>query len=647
VTALPQLLPRQGAGRPRSFARRLLGQPAAVAALAFLVLLILACVAAPIIAPYNPGAQDLENVLSGPTLHHVLGTDTLGRDVLSRLLYGGQRSLLSVAEGLAVVLAIGVPLGLAAGYAGGMSDRALSRGAEIVMAVPPIIFILVVLAVVPGNEDAAMVVFGLLGAPAMLRVVRSATLKVREEPFIAAARLSGLSHGQIVRRHILPRIAGPVIVQASLFAAYALLFETGLAFLGLTADPNAPTWGGMVAEASTVIERQEWLLVPSGTLIAVTILAFGLLGDAARDAAVETAAVPSRHRGSPGRTANRRGPAPPAREPAGDRGALLSVRGLTVTRPGPHGPADIVDSVSFDVFAGETVGLVGESGCGKTVTALALLRLLPASLRVASGQAHWAGDDLLAMPDRTFDPLRGSALAYVAQEPQASLDPTFTVISQLTEVIRRHDRVPRPAARARALELLRHVELPDPERAARTYPHELSGGMAQRVAVALALAGRPKLLIADEPTTALDVTVQAELLALLRRLSRETGMAVLLITHDWGVVADICDRTMVMYAGQIVEQGRVQELFDRPLHPYTLGLLRSHPSLARPGQPLDALPGRVASPGAWPAGCRFAPRCRFADDACRAGPVRLGEYGGSRLSRCVHTEQVLQEATAR
>ncbi len=647
MTAVPALPPRRGAGRRRSFARRLLRRPAAVTAVTYLVLLILACVAAPIIAPYNPGAQDLGNVLSGPTLHHLLGTDTLGRDVLSRLLYGGRRSLLSVAEGLAVVLGAGVPLGLAAGYAGGLPDRALSRGAEIVMAVPPIIFILVVLAVVPGDEDAAMVVFGLLGAPAMLRVVRGATLKVLQEPYIAAARLSGLSHAQIVRRHILPRIAGPVIVQASLFAAYALLFETGLAFLGLTADPNAPTWGGMVAEASTVIEQQEWLLIPSGTLIAVTILAFGLLGDAVRDAAVENVPASPGHRGLPGRTANRRGPALAATGPAGDHGALLSVRGLSVTWHGEHGPTGIVDSVSFDVFAGETVGLVGESGCGKTVTALALLRLLPAGLRVAGGQADWAGRDLLAMPDRAFDPLRGSALAYVAQEPQASLDPTFTVMSQLTEVIRRHDRVPRPAARKRALELLRQVELPDPERTARAYPHELSGGMAQRVAVALALAGRPNLLIADEPTTALDVTVQAELLALLRRLSRETGMAVLLITHDWGVVADICDRTIVMYAGQIVEQGRAEELFDRPLHPYTLGLLRSHPSLARPGQPLDALPGRVAAPGEWPAGCRFAPRCRFADDTCRAGPVRLGEHGGSRLSRCLRTEQVLQEAAAR
>jgi peptide/nickel transport system permease protein len=646
VSALPQLLPRREAGRQRSFARRLAGRPVAVAAATFLVLLILACIAAPIIAPYHPGAQDLENVLSGPTLHHLLGTDTLGRDVLSRLLYGGQRSLLSVAEGLAVVLGIGVPLGLAAGYAGGRSDRALSRGAEIVMAVPPIIFILVVLAVLPGNEDAAMVVFGLLGAPAMLRVVRSATLKVREEPYIAAARLSGLSHVQIVRRHILPRIAGPLIVQASLFAAYALLFETGLAFLGLTADPNQPTWGGMVAEASTVIEQQGWLLVPSGTLIAVTILAVGLLGDSVRDAAVENASTSPRHRAFSRGTADRHGLASPVSAPAGEPAPLLSVRGLSVTWPGQHGSADIVDSVSFDVFAGETVGLVGESGSGKTVTALALLRLLPASLRVASGQAQWAGRDLLQLPDRAFDPLRGSALAYVAQEPQASLDPTFTVLSQLTEVIRRHDRVSRPAARARAFELLHQVELPDPERSARAYPHELSGGMAQRVAVALALAGRPKLLIADEPTTALDVTIQAELLALLRRLQHETGMAVLLITHDWGVVADICDRTIVMYAGQIVEQGRAEELFDSPLHPYTLGLLRSHPSLARPGQPLDALPGRVAAPGAWPAGCRFAPRCRFADDTCGAGPVRLGEHG-SRLSRCLHTEQVLEEATAR
>ena len=655
IAVQPQLQARPGTAQPRSFARRFMARPAGVAAAVFLLLLVLSCVAAPLIVPDNPATQDLTNVLSGPSAHHLLGTDTLGRDVLSRLLYGGRRSLLSVAEGLAVVLVLGVPLGLAAGYRGGGADRALSRGAEMVMAVPPIIIILVVLAVIPGSENAAMLVFGLLGAPSMLRVVRGATLKVREEPYVTAGRLCGLSPLQVVRRHVLPRVAGPIIVQASIFAAYALLFETGLAYLGLTASSSTPTWGGMVAEASTVIEQQEWLLIPSGVLIAVTILAFGLVGDAARDAAAMEDAAPAHRRrtavprDAAGRAAAGRataGHAAPASQPGAppvDENALLSVRGLSVTGQGRSGQTLVVDSVSFDVFPGETVGLVGESGCGKTLTALAVLRLLPGSLAVAAGQALWAGRDLLQMPDRVFDALRGSALAYVSQEPQASLDPSFTVGSQLAEVIRRHDRVPRSAARARTVALLRQVELPDPERTARAYPHELSGGMAQRVALALALAGRPDLLIADEPTTALDVTVQAEMLALLRRLARETGMAVLLITHDWGVVADVCDRTIVMYAGQVVEHGGVQDLFERPLHPYTLGLLRSHPSLARAGQPITALPGRVALPGAWPTGCRFAPRCGFADDACRAGPIPLTERSVSRQARCVHTEQLLPD----
>jgi peptide/nickel transport system permease protein len=641
----PLLQANPGTAQRHSFARRFMSLPMGVGAATFLLLLVLACAAAPLIAPDNPATQDLTNVLSGPSAHHLLGTDTLGRDVLSRLLYGGRRSLLSVAEGLAVVLALGVPLGLAAGYRGGGADRALSRGAEMVMAIPPIIIILVVLAVLPGNENAAMVVFGLLGAPSMLRVVRGATLKVREEPYVTAGRLTGLSPLQVVRRHVLPRVTGPIIVQASIFAAYALLFETGLAYLGLTASSSTPTWGGMVAEASTVIEQQEWLLIPSGALIAITILAFGLLGDAVRDAAAMEDTAPARVRRrafSRGTAGPGTGASPPGASAVADA-ALLSVRGLSVTRPGRAGQTLVVDSVNFDVFPGETVGLVGESGCGKTVTALAVLRLLPGSLAVAGGEARWTGRDLLRMPDRDFGRLRGSALAYVSQEPLASLDPCFTVGSQLSEVIRRHDRVPRSAARARMADLLRQVELPDPPRTARCYPHELSGGMAQRVALALALAGRPQLLIADEPTTALDVTVQAEMLALLRRLQRETGMAILLITHDWGVVADICDRTMVMYAGQVVERGGAQDLFDRPLHPYTLGLLRSHPSLARAGQPIIALSGRVVQPGAWPAGCRFAPRCRFADDACQAGPVLLTEHGVGRQARCLHTEQVVRD----
>ena len=613
-------------------AGRVLRRPVATGALLFLALLTVACVAAQLVAPYDPMEQDLANVLAGPGGDHLLGTDALGRDVLSRLLHGGRRSLLSVAEAVAVVLALGVPLGLAAGYAGGRTDRWLSRLAELLLSIPTIIFVLVVLAVVPHDEDAAMVAFGVLGTPAVMRVVRGATLKLREEPYVAAARVSGLSHVRIVARHLLPRVRGPILVQASVFCAYALLFETGLAYLGLTSDPATPTWGGMVAEASTVLDRQRWLLLPSGGLIALTILACGLLGDAMRDLAVRDDAAPRR------RTRRAIGVrVTPARDDA-----LLSVHDLSVGL----GDTPVVERASFDVLPGETLGLVGESGCGKSVTALALLRLLPPALDVRGGLVTWGGRDLLALPDREFDALRGSALAYVGQEPQSALDPTFSVGSQLAEVVRRHERGGRAGARRRAVELLRLVELADPERVARAHPHELSGGMAQRVAIALALAGRPALLVADEPTTALDVTVQREILTLLRTLQQETGMAVLLISHDWGVVADLCDRTVVMYAGQIVEEAATEAIFDLPLHPYTAALLRSHPAAVAPGEALPAVPGRVPAPGDWPAGCRFAPRCDAVRETCRRGPIALRAPAPEHAARCVRVEELAGEVRA-
>jgi oligopeptide/dipeptide ABC transporter ATP-binding protein len=617
-------------------------RPLAVAAVVFVAALVLVSLMAPWLAPYDPRAQDLANALSGPTGHHLLGTDSLGRDVLSKILYGGRRSLLSVAEGVVVVVALGVPLGLIAGYRGGWTDQLLARLADVLLAIPAIIFVLVVLAVAPHNEDVAMLTFGVLGVPVMFRVVRSASLRVREDLYVSAARISGLSHPRIMFRHVLPRVKGPIIVQATLFGAYALLFETGLAYLGLTSDAGTPTWGGMVGEASTVIEQQRWLLVPPGVVIALTILAFAIIGDATRDALSE--------RTQSSQTSSRARPAPsaprsaPVRHPDGVQ--LLDVDDLGVVLPGETGDVQVVDAVSISVAAGETVGLVGESGSGKSVTALALLRLLPPALRMTSGSVRIEGVDVAGMSDRAFDRLRGSTLAYISQEPQAALDPTFNVGSQLVEVVRRHEDVSRPDARRRAHELLGMVELPDPERVARSRAHELSGGMAQRIAIAIALAGRPKLLIADEPTTALDVTVQAEILALLRRIQHETHMGLLLITHNWGVVADSCDRTMVMYAGHIVEESRSQDLFDRPLHPYTVGLLHSHPAMARAGAALTTMEGGVPSPGSWPVGCRFAPRCRFVAPECTGHPIPLVQQREDRTVRCVRTAEVLREVHA-
>ncbi|WP_449353089.1 ABC transporter ATP-binding protein [Streptomyces shaanxiensis] len=282
------------------------------------------------------------------------------------------------------------------------------------------------------------------------------------------------------------------------------------------------------------------------------------------------------------------------------------------------------------------------TGCAKTSPALALLRLLPDGVDLVGGEVVYRGTDLVAGGQKAYQAVRGSGIAYVAQDALGSLDLTHTVGSHLKEVIRRHERLSGPATRARAAELLHQVKLHNVDRVLASYPHEISGGMAQRVNIALALAGRPKLVIADEPTTALDVTVQAEILALLRELQQNTGMAILLITHDWGVVADIADRAVVMYAGEVVEQAPAQRLFHAPRFPYTAALLAADPSTAQEGTRLPTLPGRVRTPD-WPTGCRFAGRCVHAREECTSGPVPLLPVGPDTAARCIRTEDLVRE----
>ncbi|THF85612.1 dipeptide/oligopeptide/nickel ABC transporter permease/ATP-binding protein [Deinococcus sp. KSM4-11] len=619
--------------------RALLRQPAAVVTLAFLALIILASLFARQLAPYTPDDFDLPARLSGPTARHLLGADELGRDMLSRLLYGGTKALVGIIEAVLTAVLIAVPIGILAGYVGGAFDRAVSFVTDLILAIPAIILVLVVLTVFPANLHAAMIALGVLVAPGFARIIRGITLPLKEADFVAAARVAGVSEGTIMVRHILPGVTRTAIVQASFVAANALLFAVALGFLGLTATPGEAEWGQIVAAAAQQISTQPWLLVPSGGLIALMALALMLLGNALRDA-----------------TADIGGDAAPAR-PATDASitlatdtveparpiqpeTLLSVRDLTVVFGGRGADTVIVDRVSFDVHAGETVGLVGESGAGKSVTALAVLRLLARDGRITGGQVVFEGQDITRLDDRTFDTLRGRALGLISQEPLSSLDPAFTIGSQLGELVQFHDRVGGAKNRERCLELLRQVQLRQPERVLQSYPHELSGGMAQRVAIALALAGRPRLLIADEPTTALDVTVQKEILTLLRDLQRDTGMAVLIVTHNLGVVADLCDRVIVLYAGQVFEDAGVYELFDRPLNPYTLGLLGANPAHAQPGQPLTVIPGRVPPPGSWPTHCRFAPRCAFAAPECLTSPIALAEPVDAHYSRCVRIDDL-------
>ncbi|MEV3992650.1 dipeptide/oligopeptide/nickel ABC transporter permease/ATP-binding protein [Streptomyces sp. NPDC049837] len=629
--------------------RRVLRRPAGAVSLGWLALLTAATLAAPLVSPYGPLDQDLGHVLAGPSADHLLGTDNLGRDLLSRLLFGGRSTLLAVGEALLVFLLVGVTLGLTSGFLGGWVDWLTVRTADLLFALPGIIIVLVVLSVFPGNLHAAMITFGVLGSPGMIRILRSQTLSVREELYVAAARVAGLSRTQILRRHILPRLTSMVIVQAALFAAIVVTIQAGLGFLGLGAQPPHPSWGGLIADASQAIDRAPWMLVPTGVPLVLTVMALGLLGDAVRDAATEGWSVSKM--AAPGKVSSaRRGtaasttgaPSAVVTEEAVSTGpaALLSVRNLSIE----IGGVTVVQEVSFDIRAGETVGVVGESGCGKSVTSLGILGLVPGGGRTVDGQVLFEGTDL-AGSAAALARVRGAGIAYVSQEPMVALDPTFPVGRQLAEAVRRHQRCDRRTARSRVAALLDMVHIPDPAAVSRRYPHQLSGGMAQRVAIALALAGNPKLLIADEPTTALDVTVQSEILALLRDLQTRTGMAVLIVTHDWGVVADLCHRAVVMYAGQVVEQAEVEQLFTHPRHPYTAGLLAANPHVAAGGEPLPTIPGTVPAPREWPLGCRFAARCALADEVCTAKPVTLTAPAPGRLTRCVHSQRLLVEGT--
>lgn len=313
---------------------------------------------------------------------------------------------------------------------------------------------------------------------------------------------------------------------------------------------------------------------------------------------------------------------------------LLDVEDLRVEFPTPVGSVRAADGVSFSVWPGEIVGLVGESGCGKSVTTLALLRLVRPPGRIASGRILFKGKDLLTLSEPQMRDLRGSAMAMIFQNPMTALDPVFTVGSQIAEVFDAHSQLHAADVRAAAAAVLERVRIPNPKSQVKAYPHQFSGGMAQRVMIGMGIAGRPSLLIADEPTTALDVSVQAQILDLLRAIRTELQTAIILITHDLAITAQLCDRVVVMYAGQVVEASTTRELFRAPRHHYTRGLLESMPRLGQKRARLAQIPGQPPDLGALPVGCRFAPRCPRVEERCRAEEPALTSAGDGREIRC-------------
>jgi peptide/nickel transport system permease protein len=610
-----------------------LRRPGGIFGATWLTFVVVASLTAPLWRPYDVAEQDTADRLALPSGAHWLGTDPLGRDLLSRIFTAGSLPLLSSALMLVVAFGLGLPLALLAAERGPRVERVVSRVTEVFLALPSTILLLALIGVIGNDLYPVMAVLGVLISAAVYRVLLGVAQSVRTRLYVDAARVNGLGSLRVNLLHVLPSMATVVAVQAAQLFGIGLLVVAGLAFLGFGPAEPEPSWGFMIQDASGHLFDAPWLLVPTGVVLALTVVAANELADALAGRAA--AGRPARTRRRPLRRAV---PAAPAATPA-DPDAVLQVRDLSVS---VDDGSDLVTGVSFAVGRGRVLGLVGESGCGKTMTARSLLGLLPEGVSVSGGSILWQGRELAGLSERELGSVRGREIAMISQEPMVALDPMFSIAYQLTGPIRRFRGAGRGEARRIAAELLGQVGIVDAERVLTSYPHQLSGGMAQRVCIALALTGQPQLLVADEPTTALDVTVQAEILSLLRALVRDTGLSVVVVSHDLGVVADICDDVAVMYAGAVVESGAAATVLEHPAHPYTMALLGANPHVPE-GEPvperLASIPGTVPPPGTWPTGCRFASRCRFAAAECTAPFPQLPAHGSGSVL-CIRVEEL-------
>lgn len=628
VVAMSSTAVARPTGRLRAMGAELIGSPAAVFAVVWTTIVVVLAVGGGHLAPHDPQAQNFSLSLTGPGPGHWLGTDQLGRDTLSRLIAGTRSTVLTALESTAVAAVLGSTVGVLLGFFGRWADRLAMRVVDLVMAVPGVLVAFAVLAIFGNRLTVAMLAVGVTLAPAFVRLARGRVLAVRSEPYVEAATVGGLPRWRILLHHVVPATTGPLVVQTALVLGHSILIQAALNYIGLGAPPPAVTWGSMLSDAVGLAGQQWFVPIPPGLVIVLTVLTANLLGDALRDV-LHPESRPARTR--------RTGVTPPAAstdEPVDPDTAVL-VRGLTVTLS----DARICDGVDLQVRTGEIVGLVGESGCGKTTLGLSLLGLLDAELRVTADRLHATGLDLLGLRDEQWRQVRGRRMAMVFQEPQANLHPAHRIGDQLADALHHQAGLDRRAARARAVELLAEAEVPDPERVARSYPHELSGGLAQRAMIALALSCDPAVLLADEPTTALDVTVQADILRLLARLRVERGLSIVFITHDLAVAAQLCDRVVVMYAGQIVESADAVTLFARPRHPYTRALIDAVPRLHTPQPRLATIRGRVPAPRAWSPGCRFRSRCPYAAEQCATPIPEVAGPAGT--VRCVRAEELV------
>lgn len=594
--------------------------------------------------------------LEPPSGEHPFGTTRDGFDVLARVIAGAKVALAVMALAVSVAMILGVTLGLASGYRGGRLDRVLVTAMDAVYAFPPLVLAIIISFVLaaylsPGVPSAAAAV-GLIYIPQYFRVVRNHTLSVKQEPFVEAARSLGAKGRTVLGRYVFFNVVHSVPVILTINAADAILVLAALGFLGYGVEAPTPEWGYDISQAITDVAAGVWwtALFP-GLAIVFLVTALTLVGEGLNDVInpllrrrgasgpkIEPEA--ERDEGIHGATLETAGSEPmeardrePVSTPNGaappDEKTAVSVRGLRVGYRTPDGPLWAVDGVDFDIWPGESLGLVGESGCGKSSLGRALLQLMPPG-GVVRGRVEVGGRDLVGASEATLRRWRGEDVGLIFQEPMTRLNPLLKVSDHFVEMIRTHQPdTSKNEARAMARSALSQMGIP-PTRMD-SYPHEFSGGMRQRVMLALAIALKPRLVVADEPTTSLDVIVESQILDIMRRLRAEEEVGLLLITHNLGIVAEACDRVAVMYAGEIVEVGGVDQIFTDPKHPYTRGLLASTISLDTTElHSISGYPPNLIDP---PPGCRYAPRCPYVMEHCTdAEPALAGIRPGQRAA---------------
>ena len=562
---------------------------------------------------------------------HILGTDHLGRDLLSRLLWGTQLSLAVGFAAAFIAATFGSILGAIAGFYGQKTDNIIMRFIDMLMAFPYILLALAIVAALGPGLFNALIAVALVNIPFFARNIRGVTVTLANKEFIEAARLSGMSNLRILIVEIFPNLLPMIVIAMSTTVGWMILETAGLSFLGLGSQPPQADLGSMLGEArSALITNPHTSFVP-GIMIFCIVIGINLFGDGVRDAL-----DPRLKKGSLIR------PLPQTIYEGGDTQPqpstkLLSVQNLSTQF---HVNQDVYQSsndVSFEIQEGECLGLIGESGSGKSVTALSVTSLVASPPGVIKkGSVNYKNENLLALPYEKLRSIRGNKISYIFQDPLTTLHPLHTIGDQLLEALQAHDsKLSASESISKSKELLKSVQIPNPDNVWDVYPHQLSGGMRQRVCIAMALINDPELIIADEPTTALDVTVQAQILNILNSLRKERKLSILFISHDFGVISQLCDRVIVMYAGSIVEEGPVKNIMQQAAHPYTSELIKCVPQLGNKEHALHSIPGNPPSLNQLPEGCAFANRCQYKQDQCLKGSVPVSSKD-NRSYKCFY-----------